>query len=114
MRLSALVLSAAALAMVIALAGGHEAGIQSNEPVAALSFDLTVLALASDEATFGFGRTLSQPNGRRSGPLTGTALLPSNSTLNPYLSAVAVLLVAVAMGPTLLQAQPSPRGPPAA
>jgi hypothetical protein len=113
MRLSALVLSAAALAMVFALAGGHEAGIEPEVPAGASSFDLSVLAPASDEATLGFGRTLSQPTGRRSGPPTGAALLPGSSTLSPYLSAVIVLLVAVVMGSTALQARPSPRGPPA-
>jgi hypothetical protein len=113
MRLGALVLSAAALAMVFALAGGREAGIQSEVPAGASSFDLRILASASDEATFGFGRTLSQPNGRRSGPLTGAALLPDSSMLHLYLSAVVVLLASVAMGSTALQAQPSPRGPPA-
>ena len=114
MRLSALVLSAAALAMVFALAGGHEAGAQGDEPAGASSFDPTVLAPAFEEATFGFGRTLSQPNGRRSGPLNTAALLPSGSVLNLYLSALIVLLVAVAMGSAALQARPSPRGPPAA
>ncbi len=106
-------LSAAALAMVFALAGGHEASALEKTAAGVSSFDLTVLAPASDEATIGYGRTLSQPNGRKSGPLSGTALLPGSSTLNLYLSAVVVLLVAVAMGSTLLQAQPSPRGPPA-
>lgn len=113
MRLSALVLSAAALAMVVALAGGHEAGAQAQKPVGASSFDLTVLAPASDEATFGFGRTLSQPNGRRNGPLDGAALIPGTSLLNLYVSAPAVLLVAVRIRPAAQQARPYPRGPPA-
>lgn len=106
-------LSAAALAMVVALAGRHEAGARALKPVGASSFDLTVLAPASDEAMFGFGRTLSQLNVRRSGPLDGAALFPSGSLLNLYLSALVVLLVAVRIRPAALQARPSPRGPPA-
>lgn len=99
--------------MVFAPAGGYEAGSRAQQPAGASSFDLTVLVPASDEATFGFGRTLSHPNGRRSGPLNTAAVLPGSSTPNLYLPAVVVLLVAVAMGSTALKAQPSPRGPPA-
>ncbi len=113
LRLSALVLSAAALAMVVALAGGHEAGARNSEPGRSSNFDLTVLAPASDEATFGSARTLSQLNARRIGPFSGAALVPSRSLLSLYFSAFVVLLVGVRIGPAALQARPSPRGPPA-
>ena len=90
-----------------ALTGG------TGERVVADLLGAQVLAPGIDEASLGSGGSLLVAQGRRTGPVAGTAILPDGRLLMLTLAAVAVLLTAMKVNPSARPARPAPRGPPA-
>jgi hypothetical protein len=112
LRVSSLVLVAAALAMVLVLAGSRDRSPDGTGSAHDLYLQLT--APAVDEASLGLGRTILHIQGRRAAPVSGPAFSGGGSLIAPVVAALAVLLTAERVRSVVLPAQPAPRGPPAA
>ncbi|MEX0790951.1 MAG: hypothetical protein WD178_09275 [Actinomycetota bacterium] len=110
--MSTLALLPAALVMVLVLAGGLEAGSGAGRGSAATGPDLRVGSALTDDAQFGWARTILQISGRRAGPEMGSASLLGMSWPLVTLAAATLFLLGTGLhsGPRL--PQPSPRGPP--
>jgi hypothetical protein len=108
------VLVAAALAMVLVLAGGRDQSRSPDGTGSTRDLYLQLAAPAADEASLGLGRTILHIQGRRAAPVSGPALPGEGSLIAPVMAALAVLLTAERVRSVALPAQPAPRGPPAA
>jgi hypothetical protein len=114
LRYSSLVLVAAALAMVVVLAGGLEQRRSTGDPGSSGRLGALVLAPVVDDASLGILRSTLQIQGRRAAPEPGTAVLQAGNLLAVAFPAIAVVLLAERVRRFLQPDLPCPRGPPAA
>lgn len=114
LRLSALSLVAAVMAVVSIVAAGSEAKTAGHEAQAAAEALGVQLSAGFSDFDVGQGRSAAQIQGRRTGSISAAAMLGDSGVLMLAMAAVAVLILSAHPRRTEPGVGPAPRGPPLA